>query len=64
MLENNEGVRRGTLSQLALGVGARRESPAQLPWGLVLCGATGSLTDWSQPAHTPLEEGAQGWAGG
>lgn len=44
MLENNEGVQWGNLSELPLAVGTRRESPVQLPWGLVLCGAAGLVT--------------------
>lgn len=57
MLENNEGVQWGNLSELPLAVGTGRESPVQLPWGLVppvwCCRASHSL------AH-PWKRGPEG----
>lgn len=63
MLENNEGVRGGNLSQSALGVGGSQEEVtglAALGFGPVWCqGAPPRLAAGS--LHTP--EGTRGWAG-
>lgn len=64
MLENNEGVRGGNLSQSALGVGGSQEEVsglAALGFSPVWC--QGPLPDWPKAACTPQEEGTRGWAG-